>query len=361
MSGLFAVLGATGTQGSSVIRYHVVFIRQALRDQGIEVVQADVDDEQSLAIAFKVSKATLPWGYILQLELIASPNKVCHHHLRRHRLLEPWAKYFSTGHADPWKAALDDEVRRGKNIISAAERTLDTLKHFIFSSLPSPEAVSSGKFANMPHYDGKVQLAQQIHASASQASGQKTLGDITTEIWATYYMENFIRFELNAYLRPRKVNAAVLESHHFQSLQTSSSDSPHYILSTPQLPSTQLALLASEADFGAFVAPLISRKPSPKTPVLAVSQRLTFPEICAVLSKQIGVEIKYQQAADRDYEAKYGSFGVEFERMYHFYDEFGYCGDTPTVGLDELNIKTVSLTPFKDFVAKQKWDGFLVE
>jgi uncharacterized protein YbjT (DUF2867 family) len=76
MSGLFVVLGATGTQGSSVIKY----VRQqhpdlsiraltsstssssanALRDQGIEVVQADVDDEQSLAAAFKVSKATFP-------------------------------------------------------------------------------------------------------------------------------------------------------------------------------------------------------------------------------------------------------------------------------------------------------------
>jgi hypothetical protein len=216
----------------------------------------------------------------------------------------------------------------------------------------------------MPHYDGKVQLSQLIHASASQVSGQKTLGNITTEVWATYYMENFIRFELNAYLRPRKVTAAQLKPHHAQpahaasglhrpcpviycsqkatnilfSQPTSSSDSAHYILSTPQLPSTQLAILASEADFGAFVAPLISREPSPKKPVLAVSQRLTFPDICAVLSKKIGVEIRYEQAADHDYEAKYGSFGVEFERMYHFYDEFGYCGDTPTVGLDEVSL-----------------------
>jgi hypothetical protein len=105
MSELFVVLGATGTQGASVIKY----VRQqhpslpiraitrntsspsasALREQGIEVVQADTDDEGSLAAAFKVSSRASLMGLSSKAVLMTTLNKVCNHHLRRHRLLEP--------------------------------------------------------------------------------------------------------------------------------------------------------------------------------------------------------------------------------------------------------------------------------
>lgn len=69
MSKLFTVVGATGTQGSSVINavlkdgsYRVRGLTRnpdsakakALVQQGVQVVKADINDEQSLVKAFEV-------------------------------------------------------------------------------------------------------------------------------------------------------------------------------------------------------------------------------------------------------------------------------------------------------------------
>lgn len=83
------------------------------------------------------------------------------------------------------------------------------MQHFIFSSLPSPEAITRGRVSELHHYEGKVDVVKYIRGLKpvdGKAGGNgKSLGDVTTLVWAGYYMENFARWDLNAYLRPRKV------------------------------------------------------------------------------------------------------------------------------------------------------------
>lgn len=91
--------------------------------------------------------------------------------------------------------------------MDAAAATLadGTLQHFVFSSLPSPEAVSGGRVRGLDHYEGKVDVVRYLRSLKPAKAGEKSLGDVTTLVWVAYYMENFARWDLNAYLRPRKV------------------------------------------------------------------------------------------------------------------------------------------------------------
>lgn len=108
-----------------------------------------------------------------------------------------------SGRQDAWKVAEADEIRKGQNIVDAACQTLDTLKHFVFSSLPSPDRISNHEMPDLLHYEGKVKIVDYI-------AKQGRLSDVTTILYCGYYMENFTRWELNSYLRPRQVRQVTL-------------------------------------------------------------------------------------------------------------------------------------------------------
>src|SRR2546429_3550056 len=121
MADLAVIVGATGGQGSSVLRalvkdgsYQIRAITrnpasekaQALAAQGVEVVAADLNDEASVVKAF--SGASVIFGTT--------------------DFFEPFVK------AGP-KEAMEVEYRQGVNIASAASKT-STLEHLIWSTLP---------------------------------------------------------------------------------------------------------------------------------------------------------------------------------------------------------------------------------
>ena|SRR2546423_1375709 len=126
---LAVVLGADSGQGASVVnallksgRYHIRSIprnpgsdgAQALARKAVEVIKADLDDLNSLTSPF------------------ASANVI-------------FAVTKMVG------GAINREVEEGKNIATAAAR-VETLEHFIWSSLPSASTVSGGKLG-VPHME----------------------------------------------------------------------------------------------------------------------------------------------------------------------------------------------------------------
>jgi hypothetical protein len=115
------------------------------------------------------------------------------------------AHYIAAGSADAWTTARCSEVQQGQNIISAAFATLDTLDHFIFSSLPAACRISNHAFSTLHHFEGKVEIVDQIDQHPPYTNG-KRLSEIATLVWPAYYMENFTRLELNVYLNPYKVS-----------------------------------------------------------------------------------------------------------------------------------------------------------
>lgn len=99
----------------------------------------------------------------------------------------PFIKYAMAGDPDKWTKAFDDEVRVGKNIVDAAATTLDTLQHFVFSSLSSPDQVSNHEMPDLLHYEGKATVSRYIGQNERLAS-------LTTVLYCGYYMENFTRW-----------------------------------------------------------------------------------------------------------------------------------------------------------------------
>lgn len=72
------------------------------------------------------------------------------------------------------------EATQGRNIVDAAV-TVSTLKHFVWSTLPSAIKISGGELL-VPHFDGKVTVDEYIKASP--------LKDKTTFFWVSFYVGN---------------------------------------------------------------------------------------------------------------------------------------------------------------------------
>ena len=157
---LATVLGATHGQGLSVVntllKSNQYLIRgitedaktpeaRRLAERGVEILEANTSDPSSLDVAFN------PSSIIFAVTTM-------------------------------YNGAMEREVTQGKNIADAAA-AIETLEHFIWSTLPSASTVSSGKLP-VPHMDGKAQVDEYILTSLP------TLARKTTFYWGGLYAEN---------------------------------------------------------------------------------------------------------------------------------------------------------------------------
>lgn len=146
---LVTVVGATGTQGGSTINHLLkqssgsystrAVVRnpdsEALRKlgcRGIEVVKANRDDNSSLVAAFKGSYA-----------IFAKTDF--------------WTMF---NDMDKDEAAAR-ETRQGKNMVEADMTTMNSLQHYIWSTLADTECISQGH-CSVPHYQSKVAVNRYI-------------------------------------------------------------------------------------------------------------------------------------------------------------------------------------------------------
>lgn len=157
---LAVVLGATRGQGGSVVNSLLVTGQYRLRgvtenaetpdahrlkERGVEVKQVNLNDPSSIAEAFTSA------------HVIFAVTTMYHGEMER-------------------------EVAQGKNIVNAAAG-VDTLEHFVWSTLPSASTVSAGKIP-VPHMDGKAQVDDYILKSLP------ILARKTTFYWGGFYAEN---------------------------------------------------------------------------------------------------------------------------------------------------------------------------
>ncbi|CRK37443.1 hypothetical protein BN1708_001465 [Verticillium longisporum] len=139
---IIAVVGATGSQGGAVaavflndpLLRHEWTVRavtrdpakdraQKLRQQGADVVAADLNDKASLVRAF--AGATAAYGV---------------------------TNYWET-------LSMDTEIQQGKNLVDAAKES--AVSHFIWSSLRNvKKLVTQGKLAHVHQFDGKAEVEE---------------------------------------------------------------------------------------------------------------------------------------------------------------------------------------------------------
>ncbi|OBT45176.1 hypothetical protein VE00_04284 [Pseudogymnoascus sp. WSF 3629] len=166
MTKLLTVFGATGQQGGSLINYilkrpelsklyHLRGITRdvskanavALKERGVEIVQADLNDPASLVAAVADSYAVFGvWEQASQAIEIAQG-----------------------------KAIADSSVAAGVSLL-------------IWSSLPNITKISEGKLTAVKHFDGKAEVEEYI----------RTLPILSAFYMPGFYMQNHI-----AYMRPQ--------------------------------------------------------------------------------------------------------------------------------------------------------------
>lgn len=144
MSKLLVVFGATGYQGGSVIRcilrdpvlskqYKIRGVTrnleqpavQALQNDGVEFVAADVDDESSLVKAMQGANAV----FAMTVTVYDNQTK-------------------------------EREIRQGKALADAAVAA--NVGYLIYSSLASPVNISGGKYQHADHFNSKAEVEQYI-------------------------------------------------------------------------------------------------------------------------------------------------------------------------------------------------------
>ncbi len=151
MAKIAAVMGATGSQGTAAIKgllqhgnYQIRALTRrpdsdaakALKARGMEVVQADANDEASLKLAFAGCHVIFAVTDFFELFAQHGPEK-----------------------------AVEREIKQGKNIAHAAEATA-SLEHFIWSTLPAALDRSGGRIT-VPHYDGKNIITKYIRTKTA--------------------------------------------------------------------------------------------------------------------------------------------------------------------------------------------------
>ncbi|KAF7295773.1 NmrA domain-containing protein [Mycena chlorophos] len=158
---MVAVFGATGQQGSAVLRALLkdgTFSPRAiarnptsdagktLSAQGVEVVQGDTQDKASLVRALRGSEAV----------------------------------FAMTAPVMPLSNEGPNELTAGRNIVDAAKEV--GVKFFIWMGMPSIKRISDGKYTQCLHYDQKEEVETYLHASGIP-NASLHLGGFLENLW----------------------------------------------------------------------------------------------------------------------------------------------------------------------------------
>jgi len=315
---ILTVVGATGTQGASVIdaalqagTYKIRAITrnasspraEILAVRGVEVVTADLNSEESLIKAFEGSTA-----------IYAITD-----------FFEPFA-HGGASHA------LTVEVAQGKNLANAAAKT-ETLKHFIWSTLPNGKKISNGKWT-VPHFEGKNRIDDHIKSL-------KGLYEKTTFLWITWYATNFVYPMFTPNL-----------------LKTSGK----YVQLSPAPPTVPILSIGdSRSNVGIFTNAILAQPSLTHSRyVLAYVEETTTGGLLEQWSKVTGKESVYVQVKDlEEFDQLWPGWGAEMGGMMAFWAE---AGDKSWTGEDfitpkELGVEGSKFVGIEGAYAGQDWSG----
>lgn len=331
---LLVVLGATGTQGGSVLSYFLSLspsqytLRGITRDLsspksvslaslGVEMIVGDFDDPTSLNAAFKGASAIFSvtdfWQSFANLS-----------HRERASESGQGIGVFSTEH----------EAQQNRNIIDAAAK-VDTLEIFVFSSLPNTNKLSGGKYRHVYHFEGKAVAEEYGRLSHPK------LWEKTSIFYGGYYLENY--FGPTGVLFRPKLNK----------------EKDTLILSVAEpLATTSLPMYSAIGDTGALVGALLRTAPGKK--LIGVNEWLSFHDFANILAQVLGKGIKFIglnpsfDMGDPDLERDHAD-------MIGFCIEFRYDGgkiDKSVSQPAELGVP-LQLVSVKDWCEKQDWERVL--
>ncbi|KAH9906391.1 putative hscarg dehydrogenase [Xylariomycetidae sp. FL2044] len=330
MSQLIVVTGVSGAQGGSVARTFLQLpewrvrgisrdpsgkAAQALAAEGVEIVQGDFDDKESLVRAFQGANVIFAnTDFFIHFISALNPENL-------------------PAGTTPSQYAYDREVEQGLNIAEAAETpsVLQTLDRFIMSSLSDAKKWSGGKYTTVYHYDSKAETIRQTHERCPGVAAKMST------VQVGMYVNNWQKFPG---AEPQKQADGT------------------FVLRRPFPPTVNVPHVVAHRDTGAFVKALVDM-PAGKD-IFAVSEWMTFPEWMEIWGRVLGVKAGYQQVTHEElFKAVPEEFKKEIGDSFDYIEEFGFTGNDPNV-LDpkELGIK-LSLTSMEEYIRSEDWSSVL--
>lgn len=300
-----AILGATGTQGASVVDaflsssdWHIRALTrncnsakaQAIpKSDRLTIIQADTDDRASLLTAFEncdaIFAVTDYWAPFL------SPELRKQHAIGPHpgEALRKWA--------------YNNEIRHGKNIVHAAAICAEngTLKHFIWSGLPSVTKYSKGKYHGVYHFDSKAEVTEYIR------NEQPRLARAMSVLYVGFYASNMLVSQL---MKPMKQGDGT-----FLVQRLCDGNAKHPFILTRQ-------------DTGPLAKGLVETEPG-KT-LLGYTAMVSWRQMTEMWARATGQTATFREVSLEDFKKQ---FPVEGEELLSatYSAEFGYAGRDPDV------------------------------
>lgn len=282
MSKIITILGATGTQGGSVVRaflddpeYSIRAITRnpdgdaakALADRGVEVVKADTNDVASLRAAFAGSHA-----------VFAVTN------------------YFEAVPVHGVDKSMDIETSQGVNIADAAAAT-ESLVHYVWSTLPNSRKNSGGKVV-IPYYESKNRVDDYIRAKPELLAK-------TTFLWIGWYASNLM-FPWN---KPFEFPTEDGSKLHVQMLSVT--------------PSVKFPLAGDEkTNTGLFVKAILARPDQalPGRTAAVLEKNQAYDDLSRVYAEAQGIKTRCVQIPQSDFLRLWPFFGGLMDTTYRYLD-----------------------------------------
>ncbi|KAI1764540.1 hypothetical protein GGR53DRAFT_309117 [Hypoxylon sp. FL1150] len=273
MSQILAVFGATGHQGSSVVRY-VLNDPELSKEYKIRAVTRDVNSEKSKQLKERVE--VFQGDVLDRASLEAALTGV--------------RTVFSMTTPDFGPNALEVEYENGKRIADVAVEK--GAKYIIFSTLPPASEISGGKYTRITPFDAKAKVEKYIRGlpikSAFYCPG--------------YFMEDF---QSQMFLCAKKA-----------------ADGTWVV--TRNVPSTALMpVIDAVGDSGKFVGAILAEPEKFEGKVFCAAILYSWDEIVAALSRATGKTITFKQVSPEEFEEALPGFQKRFGEAFLYQEEFG--------------------------------------
>jgi hypothetical protein len=324
MANLLVVVGATGAQGRAVINHfqqhesswHIRGLTRtprskqaiALTRTGVEIVEANLNDLESLISAF--AGANFIFAYTDFAGIVKGPEVMGR--FQAGELAAPIG-------AESYKI----ELQQGKNIAEAAA-TVSELERLVWSALPHVKRLSKGKYPQVFHFDAKAEVFEYMLG----------VGALKGKVSAAH-MSAFVTNAITG-LDLFKLRKVCITTTFFGCLPT---DMPQTddgsVLWKPPFPVDALMpYIDIEKDAGAFVHALI-KAPAP-TQILAVSEWCTSREWLEQWSRVTGVKSRIEQADAGEFQGDDPTgFMESVLETGQFISEFGFSGGDEMILMPE--------------------------
>ena len=331
MAKLIVIIGITGTQGASVCKvfqqeqgWRIRGITRSpekhghLKDQGIELVSADLNDQTSLEKAFKGANAIFAvtdfWQFLKDPATFETAAE---------RGLKPN------------EIAMEREIVQGKNIIHAAAAQLDTLDRLVLSTLADSKKWSKGEITWNLHFDGKAQYTQYLK------DDYLDLAKKTSYLQVGFYLNNL---RSSPAYEPKKQADGTFEQRKF----TEPNGKPIPFVHPPN-------------DTGHLVRALVLSPSAPAgTTLLGYCELMTNEEYCALWDKVNGTTSQTRQWT---YDDAVGSgmpdwLALEISQSGTFSSKYGWTGGDPEVKHPaEVGVDMSKLTKVEDWIRNEDWSS----